>query len=506
MGFNKLTTKEKALKINLDPNIYGSIAEIGAGQDVAANFFKAGAASGTIAKTMSAYDMAFSDAIYGPEPGGRYVCQSRVERMLHKEFSLLGERLPNRADDTCFFSFADTVEQLNFNRTNQGHGWLGIRFQTKPNGGANEVVLHVELKDNDPLMQQETIGILGVNLIYACFYMTDNVDDFLSSLMDELSIHKIIVNFVRVTGPDFMDVDNRLLSLLLVKNGLAKTTMFGPDGQVALPQDFLYKKNILVLRGRFRPITKVNIDMMERSYEHFKNDPDVDENNIVTVAELTLANLRISDDRKKAESDFLDRIDMLCSLGYTVMISKYQEYYRLTNYLSRFTRGRKIGVAVGMYNLEYIFTPKYYEHLKGGILEAFGYLFGRNIKLYVYPSLSRDHEHQETKVLTSSDIVLEKDIRSLFKAMKDANKIEDLSDCNTENLNIISDKVLQLIKQGDKAWENMVPQVVVDQIKQFCLFDYPCSVEKKIEIEKSRKEFTRQRQREAMKRSSKELV
>ncbi|WP_281613583.1 TonB-dependent receptor [Flammeovirga sp. SubArs3] len=497
MGFNKLTTKEKALKINLDPTIYGSIAEIGAGQEVAANFFKAGAASGTIAKTMSAYDMAFSDAIYGPEPGGRYVCQSRVERMLAKEFSLLGERLPQRADKTCFFAFADTIEQLNFNRTNQGHGWLGVRFQTKPNGGANEVVLHVELKDNDPLLQQETIGILGVNLIYACFYMTDNVDDFLSSLMDELSIHKIIVNFIRVTGPDFLDVDNRLLSLLLVKNGLAKTTMFGPDGQVALPQDFLYKKNILVLRGRFRPITKVNIDMMERSYEHFKNDPEVDENNIVTVAELTLENLRISEDRKKDENDFLDRVDMLCSLGYTVMISKYQEYYRLTNYLSRFTRGRKIGVAVGLYNLEYIFTPKYYDHLKGGILEAFGFLFGRNIKLYVYPSLARESANG-ADVLRSKDIKLEDGIHSLFQAMVDNNKIEDLSDCNIKNLQIISDRVLELIKEGSTEWEVMVPQIVVEQVKQFCLFNYPCSVERKKEIEQSRKESTRKRQLEIM--------
>ncbi|AZQ61087.1 TonB-dependent receptor [Flammeovirga pectinis] len=494
MGFNTLTTKEKALKINLDPTIYGSLAEIGAGQEVAANFFKAGAASGTIAKTISAYDMSFSDAIYGPEPGGRYVCQSRVERMLKKEFGLLGERLPTRKDETCFFAFADTIEQLNFNRTNQGHGWLGLRFQTRPNSIPNECVLHVELKDNDPLLQQETIGILGVNLIHACFYQTNNVDEFLSSLMDGLSIHKIIVNFVRVSGPDFLDVDNRLLSLLLVKNGLAKTTMFGPDGQVALPQDFLYKKNILVLRGRFRPITKVNIDMMERSYEHFKNDPDVDENNIVTVSELTLENLRISEDRKKDETDFLDRVDMLCSLGYTVMISKYQEYYRLTNYLSRFTRGKKIGVAVGRYNLEYIFNPDYYQHLKGGILEAFGFLFGRNIKLYVYPSLDRESLNPN-ELLTSDSINLAESQRALFQSMVDNDKIEDLKDCDPKNLNIISDNVLELIKKGDADWEDMVPQVVVEQIKQYCLFDYPCSVEKKREIEQSRKESTRNRQR-----------
>ncbi|KXX70095.1 hypothetical protein [Flammeovirga sp. SJP92] len=500
MHFNTLTTREKALKINLDSSVYGSLAEIGAGQDVAANFFKAGAASGTIAKTISAYDMSFSDAIYGPEPGGRYVCQSRVERMLKKEFRLLGERLPKRKDETRFFAFADTVEQLNFNRTNQGHGWLGIRFQNRPNTIPNEVVLHVELKDNDPLLQQETIGILGVNLIYACFYKTDDVDEFLSSLMDGLNIHKIIVNYVRVSGPDFLDVDNRLLSLLLVKNGLAKTTMFGPDGQVALPQDFLYKKNILVLRGRFRPITKVNIDMMERSFEHFKNDPEVDEKNIVTVAELTLENLRISEDRKKDEKDFLDRVDMLCSLGYTVMISKYQEYYRLTNYLSRFTRGKKIGVAVGMYNLEYIFTPEYYKHLKGGLLEAFGFLFGRNIKLYVYPSLDRESLNPQ-ELMTSKSIHLADEQKALFQAMVDNGKIEDLRGCNADNLNIISDKVLQLIKSGSDEWEDMVPQVVVEQIKQYCLFDYPCSVEEKERIEKERIEFTRTRQRKIFEKS-----
>ncbi|PWJ43033.1 nicotinate-nucleotide adenylyltransferase [Sediminitomix flava] len=472
MDFKRLSTKDKALKINLDNTIYGSLAEIGAGQEVAANFFKAGGASGTIAKTMSAYAMAFSDAIYGPEKSGRYVCQSRLEKMLHREYSLLEKRLPEKAANTRFFAFADTIEALNYNRTNEGHGWLGLKFQLTPQSEPNLCVIHVKLKDNDPIIQQQTIGIIGVNLIYACFYHSNDPEELMLSFMDELNKHKLQVDFFSLTGPDFK-IDNRLFSLKLVKHGLSKATMFGPDGNLMMPADVLYKKNILVLRGRFRPITHINLDMMERSLEQFKQEPDVDPDNIITIAELTLNNLRVKN-QDIDEQDFLDRVDLLTSMGHTVLISNYQEYYRLTNYLSRFTRGRKIGVTIGVYNLEYIFNEEYYKNLKGGILEAFGYLFGRNVKMFVYPSYRRTVEGTDNSlILTGDDIALSPHLKNLFQTMKDMNKIENLEGCNTEHLHIISDEIIAKIQNNEEGWEEMIPDVIVKQIKEKCLFQYP---------------------------------
>ncbi|GAA4842895.1 TonB-dependent receptor [Algivirga pacifica] len=498
MDFKRLATRDKALHINLDSSIYGSLAEIGAGQDVAAHFFKAGGASGTIAKTMSAYDMAFSDAIYGPEPTKRYVCQSRVEKMLDKEYRLLGARLPERASHTKFFAFANTVEQINFNRTNRGHGWLGIRFQLTPETPPNECIIHVQLKDSDPSVQQSTMGTLGVNLVYACFNYHQDMETFLMSLLDGLTVHHVAVDFFRITGPDFEHVDNRLMSLKLVKMGLTKATMFGPDGKVMLPADELYKKNILVLRGRFRPVTLVNQDILRQSAEEFMNDPEVDKDNIITIAELTLSNLRISENRQKDEQDFLDRVDLLCKLGVTVMISHYSEYYRLTNYLSRHTRGRKIGVAMGVYNLEYIFNPSYYSKLKGGILEAFGDLFGRNVNLYIYPSFKKGSEDHET-VLTSKDVEMPPSMQHLYDYLLETGKIKDLEGYQKDHLHILSDDVLEWIKRGeDDKWEDMVPEMVAKSIKKHCLFDYPCSVEERIRITQEKKEENIQRQRKIL--------
>lgn len=493
MDFKKLTTREKALRINLDPALYGSFAEIGAGQEVASNFFKAGGASGTVAKTMSAYDMAFSDAIYGPEESGRYVCESRLKKMLHKEYRLLGERLQGRAERTCFFAFANTVEQINFNRTNEGHGWIGIRFQLTPQHEPNECVIHVKLRDNDPLQQQQVLGVLGVNLIYAAFYLHEDLEQFMLSLVDDVGTHRVAINYFSIAGPDFLEVDNRLLSLKLVKNGLAKATMFGPDGKVMMPADALYKKNILVTRGRFRPVTLVNVDMFERAYQSFCKEVDGECRQVVRLAELTLSNLRITEDKQKDEKDFLDRADLLCALGYSVLVSNFQEYYRLSSYLSRFTRDRKVGMVVGLYNLEYIFTEQYYSQLKGGILEAFGELFKRNTKLYVYPSLRK--ETLDGPVMHIHDIKLEPHLQKLLEYLCETGKIEDLQVSDKDHLRIVSDNVMSMIVRGEDGWEQMVPEVVVDAIKANCLFDYPCSLEHKKRIEDMRQEVNRERQR-----------
>src|SRR6195952_5837778 len=335
-------TKQKALAINLDPKIYGSFAEIGAGQDVAANFFKAGASSGTIAKTMSAYDMTFSDAIYGVQQVRRYVSEARLISMLEHEYGLLIERLTGqRGDKTTFFAFSNTMSALNYHKSNDGHGWMGVRFQLEPNGAFNDVVMHVKLLDYDNNMQQQAVGVLGVNLIYACFFYNQNPPVFLLSLMDDLSKDRIQIDMIRFDGPDFSKVDNRLMSLHLVKYGFSDAAVFGADGKNQQPSEVLYKKHIVVIRGRFRPIINVHLDMLHTGVKQFMDEPDVDKKNVVVVTELTLQSLVERDADPNAEideKDFLDRVDILCSLGQTVLISNFHEYYKLVAYLSKITK------------------------------------------------------------------------------------------------------------------------------------------------------------------------
>ncbi|HMJ68103.1 MAG TPA: hypothetical protein VK508_04375 [Cyclobacteriaceae bacterium] len=461
----KLSTQEKALRINLSKAVYGSFAEIGAGQEVAANFFKVGGASGTIAKTISAYDMKFSDAIYGH--CDRYVCDDRLQSMLDKEYALLPERLSERISRTQFFAFADTVEVLNYDRTNQGHGWIGLRFQLAPGKEPNDCIVHLKMHDNDPLQQQYALGIVGVNMIYGCMFVSDP-ETIMMSLLDGLSSRRIEIDTFTLSGPDFKQVDNRLMALKLVKNGLTKAAMFGPDGTVMQPSEVLYKKNVLVLRGRFRPVTHVNVDMLLTSRRHFKNEPDVDRSKMVVLTELTLNDL--SPDGNIDEKDFLHRADIICSLGQTVIVSNYFEYYRLVDYLSKITKGKKIGIILGIYALQKIFEEKTYENLRGGIMESFGSLFGTNVKLYIYPAWKRDSRDLFT--LKDFEETIPVNVRSLFRYLVENNKLEDIQDANVNNLHIISDNVLAMIKKGDEGWEKFVPRKVQEAIKDHNLFDY----------------------------------
>lgn len=470
--FRKLSTQEKALRINLSRAIYGSFAEIGAGQEIAANFFKVGGASGTVAKTMSAYDMKFSDAIYGV--CDRYVCEDRLISMLDHEYQLLPERLPHRMKDTRFFALANTVETLNFERTNQGHGWIGFRFQLRPESEPNDCIIHVKLHDNDPLQQQYALGIVGVNLIYGCSFLNDP-EELLMSLIDGLPGRRIEIDMFRLSGPDFKQVDNRLMALKLVKNGLTKAAMFGPNGDVRQPSDELYKKHILVLRGRFRPPTHVNVDMLLASRRHYRTEPDVDRSKIVLLTELTLNDL--SPDGKIDEKDFLHRADILCSLGQYVLISNYYEYYRLVDYLSKITKGKKLGIIMGIYALQKVFEEKTYENIRGGILECFASLFGSNVKLYIYPALKKDS--QDLFTLKDFESELPDNLKSLFRYLVENKKLEEVSDANTRNLHIVSDNVLAMIKKGEAGWEKFVPHKVEEAIKEHGLFDYPYTNEVK---------------------------
>jgi hypothetical protein len=468
-----IATKQKALAINLNPAIYGSFAEIGAGQDVAANFFKAGASSGTIAKTMSAYDMVVSDAIYGALQVRRYVSEPRLISMLDHEYGLLIERLAvQRGDSTTFFAFSDTVSALNYHKTNEGHGWIGVRFQLEPNGEFNDVVLHVKLLDNDNNLQQQAVGILGVNLIYACFYYHENSSVFLLSLMDDLSRDRIQIDMIRFEGSNFNKVDNRLMSLHLVKYGFSDAAVFGPDGKNLQPSEALYKKHIVVIRGRFRPLINVHLDMLSTGVKQFLQEPDVDKAQVIVVAELTLQSLKERNADHTAEideKDFLDRVDILCSLGQTVLISDFHEYYKLVAYLSKITK-LKMAVVLGYPNLEYIFAEEHYTDLPGGILESFATLFSRKVKLFIYPTLRDGMIYNCLRFHPPSHLI------DLYRYLIANNKIEDIRHYNENNLHVQTDKVLQLIKQGTTGWEEYVPAEVAAMIKDRCLFGYPCGI------------------------------
>ncbi len=463
---HNLSPKKKALKLNLDQSVYGSFAEIGAGQEVVRFFFRAGGASGTIANAMSAYDKEFSDAKYGKEESGRYVCQTRLDKMLDFEFNLINQRLSHveKHQDKRFFAFANTVATINYYKTFKGHGWLGVRFQLTPGGQTNEFVIHIRLHDNDASYQQEAIGILGVNMIYACYYLSDDPKAMLLSLYNELDRDRIEIDMVQLTGPDFTDVDNRLLSLCLVKNGMTEAVIFGPDGKNMHPGDVLYKKNILTLRGRFRPVTKVNIDMIKNGYQAFLKEKRVDPDQVVVLFEMTLNNLN-TESGDVNEQDFIDRAEILCSLGQTVLISTYSKYFKLVEYFSRFT-SKRLGLIMGVPNLTELLNVKYYRDLKGGILEACGILFNRDLKLYLYPYL----EQKTKKLITSKNLDIHPRVRPLFEYLCFNGIVSDLEDVDRALLTIFSDDVIAAIKENTPGWEEKVPTYVDNIIKEKQLF------------------------------------
>lgn len=461
----KLNTTEKALQLNLDPSIYGTIAEIGGGQEVANHFFQAGAASGSIAKTMSAYDMNFSDAIYGKST--RYVSEEKLMHMLAHEYHLLTERLVHRAKNTQFFAFANTVETINYKGTNEGHGWIGLRFQKHPGAEPNDCIIHVMLKDSQARWQQDALGKIGVNLLHAC-YTYDHAEQIMDALRDNIHPSRVEVDMFRIEGTDFHHVDNRLMTLRLVKSELTHAAMFGSDGHVIQPSEALYKKNIIALRGRFRPVTLVNVDMMISGIRAFKKEPTVKKEGIVSLVELTLNDLTLGGNDVD-EQDFLDRVDLLCSLGQTVLISSFQEHYRLAAYLSKFTKSRLLGLIIGVNNLVRIFDEKYYENLDGGLLESFSRLFGSNVKLFIYPAI-----HPETgELVTLQTYEPPHHLRHLFMHFVENGQMVDVTDPKTKNLNIISDRVLEMIQRDEPGWETMVPNRVAEAIRTHHLFGFP---------------------------------
>ena len=460
---NVLSPRQKALQINLDASIYGSFAEIGAGQEVARHFFQAGGAAGTIARTLSAYDMIMSDALYGAT--GRYVSEERLISMLRTECSTLMQRLElERGETSRFFTYANTVTAKGYRGGGNYHGWTGIKFQHSPGSEPSQVIVHIKMLDNQNLFQQEAIGTFGVNLIHSCYFSNDTMENFVRSLMENLTDERIQIDAIKVSGPAFEHMDDRLLSLELVSNGYTDVIMFDADGNVVQPSEELYKKNIVTLRGSFRPPTLLNVEMLEKGVKQFKkNLPDEERDNIVTLAEISMN--RLIERGAIDSADFLARIDMLASIRQPVLISHFRRFHTLSHYLSSVCM-RRVAFAARVHNLQDIFDQENYKNLDGGFLEAFGTMFGKNTQIYVYPEKADDDD----SLLTSDSVILSKPVKPLMEYFKNNNFIQEITDFNPNVANIWSRKVVEKIEAGDPSWEEMVPTSVARAVKDSDLF------------------------------------
>jgi hypothetical protein len=462
MNEEKLSADQKAIQINLDRAKYGTFAEIGAGQEVARWFFRVGGAAGTVAKTISAYDMTVSDAIYGPAE--RYVSRQRLQAMINYEYDLLIQRLDQpRGDRTTFFSFANTVATRSFTRNDEGHGWLGIRFQVHSRQRASEIIIHVRMLDAETVREQEAIGIVGVNLIHAAYFRHTSPVELIASLMDGLTRQRLEVDMIRFSGPAFAAVDNRLMALQLVEQGLTDAAMFTAEGESVIPSEMLYKKPVLVERGSFRPITNPMLDMLDRAHEQIMQEKALAGETPVTLMEMTLRQLQVGD--VIDHGDFLDRVDMLGALKKPVLISNFRRYHRLVQYLSRHTQ-KMIGLPLGLARLRDILDEKFYTDLEGGLLESLGQLLRNGIKLYVYPWLNRE----TGKIVTLDTLEVAPNLRHLYAHLVENHFVEDIRNFNAEYLTVTTTGVIERLQAGDATWESQVPLPVAEVIKAKKLF------------------------------------
>ncbi|WP_309382367.1 TonB-dependent receptor [Cerasicoccus frondis] len=475
---NELTTNRKALLVNLDQDVYGTFAEIGAGQEVARHFFKVGGAAGTIAKSMSAYDMKFSDSIYGK--AARYVSRERLLQMLEHEYKLLQERLGEaRGADTTFFVFSNTVATASFSNRKPGHGWLGMRFQIEPGGPPHDILVHARLLDKTAQLQQEALGIFGVNFIWAALVYHNDLDRFIPSLLDHIEEERIEVDMLEFIGPRFEHIENRIVGLKLVENGLTNAVLFSSDGGYLLPMEAFYKKAVLVERGSFRPVTHVNVDMITCAGGQFVQEDAMQDQTVMPLFEITMKNL-LAGGQEIDYKDFLARVDTINTLGYPVLVSNYQEYYRLSQYFRRYT-DRMVGLVLGINHLQAIFNEEYYQHLEGGILESFGRLFKENVKLYVYPmkgsgyhaylagqgdKLRETNSDFESKMLITADNLRVKNhLRHLYAYLLENHFLVPVLGANPDILNIFSRDIIRRIQDGEGDWEDAVPDKVAAKIK-----------------------------------------
>ncbi|MDG1891186.1 MAG: TonB-dependent receptor [Verrucomicrobiota bacterium] len=463
-----VNTHQKALSINLDPGKYGTLAEIGGGQEVARWFFRVGGASGTVAKTISAYDMTFSDSIYGV--CGKYVSRRRVETMLDHEYELLQERLlTSRGSESRFFAFADTVTTRSFSGKRNGHGWLGIRFQTHPGASPSQIIIHLQLWGEESIQDQETLGIFGINLIYGAYHYHQDASLLIESLADAIPIGRMEVDVVEFSGPSFDKIDNRLMCLKLVETGLAKAAIFNSEGSIMEPSELFYKKSVLIQRGTFRPVTRLTMDMLRCAMEQFIQDTGIDSQKVVVLQEMSLQNLTTHEACSGIDSaDFLERVDCLSALGYPVAISNHGTFHRLVTYLFRYTQ-EPSGLVMGIPTLLELFKERYYADLSGGILESFGRLFKHELKLYIHPW--RDPEHGQ--LVTAENVLVQAHLRHLYQYLHDNQYIHSIQGHDPECLDIHSHRVLEMIQCQMRGWEADVPEKVAMLIRKKGFFGSP---------------------------------
>ncbi len=460
-----LSTQEKALKLNLDQRRYGTFAEIGAGQEVARWFFQVGGAAGTIAKSISAYDMQVSDAIYGKAQ--RYVCRERLESMLEYEQGLNRERLTReRGDTTAFFAFADTVSARNYRGTNECHGWMGVRFQAHAGDEDSQIIIHVRMWDKTNALQQEALGIVGVNLVYGATMLHHDTDALVESLFENLGVDRLEIDMIEFSGIEFRNVDNRLMSLKLVQLGLTDAAMIGPNGEMLQPSSVIRKRPVLVQRGSFRPVCNTNMDILKCARARFEQEPDVDGERILELMEITMSNL-MADDGGIEPRDFLARADLLTASGMTVLISDFSRFYRLAAYIARYT-SEKVGVMLGAANLERVFDEQYYEDLAGGILEAMGRLFKNDLKLLIYPC----RDQKSGGIVSAESLQLGNELQNLLEYLLECGRIVGLQCYDETCLDIYAKDVLRMIAEGNHDWEKMVPAAVAEVIKSRKYFDF----------------------------------
>ena len=460
-----IKTEQKALDINLNDPIYGTFAEIGAGQEVARNFFQAGAAAGTIAKTMSAYDKTYSDAIYGIEPSGRYVSEPRLYKMLDHEWQLMEERLKESRPDATFFVFADTVQAINYTRTIKGNGWMGLRFRLVPDGPVNDMVLHVKMLDTNNRLQQEAIGILGVNMIYASFYYNDNPEKMVMSLVDNIK-DRVSIDLLRINGQSFNYFDNRLVSLYLVKHKLTSVAMFDINSRSIHASEFLYRESLMVIRGNFRPPTIVTQDVIECSFNQFKDETSLTDDKLNLMMEMTMDYLK-GDGADIDEKDFLERADMITALGHKVLLSDCANHEMLINYLSDY-KISNLGLVIGVRELQSIITDKYTQNQDGRLLVAFGELFSQNIRIYVYPAQTAETD----EIITAESMAVPEGIKFLYQYLLDSRQVVAVKKFNSDILHIYPTDVLSDIQENKTGWEQKVPESLVKLIKERQLFGY----------------------------------
>jgi hypothetical protein len=458
------SSHHKALQINIDATVHGTFAEIGAGQEVVRWFFHVGGAASTVAKTISAYDMAVSDAIYGT--ANRYVSKERLQKMLDYEYELLVQRLDRiRGDSTAFFAFANTVATSSYSRQEEGHGWVGLKFQHRPMNRPSQITLHARLLDAENARQQETMGTLGVNLLYAAYYLHGDPRMLISSLGDELSRERIEIDMVDLSGPCFQGIDNRLMSLQLVERDLTDAILFTAEGTVAEPAELLHGKPVLAERGSFRPVTNTTLDMLERGQALFSEDLTDGRDEVVALAEMTLRNLMAGDEIVPA--DFLARVDVLSALGKTVMVSRHAHHYRMAAQICRYT-AKPVGFVLGTPALRELFEEKYYTDLDGGILESFGRLFKSGVKLYVYPC--RDSESD--RLITAHNLDVAPNLKLLYAFLRESGLLRAIENVDESRLHIFPEDARALIERGDPTWEEMVPAEAARIIKEQALFGY----------------------------------